>query len=348
MMPDPIDQETRLERWRRRCLTFPTYGLMTAGVSVAFPALALITGTVDLICRNRFVFTRTLIFLTVYLWCEIIGLFVGFFLWILRATQLLSARQFTRACFLVQQQWAGALFGTGRVLFHLRVRLEGAEAITRARSHGPALVFLRHSSTADTVLPVALVSGPYDILLRYVMKRDLLWDPCLDLYGQRLPNTFIRRGSNDPAREIARVRELSRHLATGDGVLLYPEGTRFSERTRDRLHEKLAAEGDPEKLRRAKQFQSVLPPRIGGALACIDENPAGTVVFCAHTGFDGVRSFREFSNGMLMDKVVHAKFWSVPVADLPEKEEDRIEWLFSEWKKVDEFCTKNAGGQVDD
>ena len=347
-MDQPREQESLLERWKRRLMTFPAYVLMTAFVSAVLPLLALIAVGVDLVCRNRFIFTRTLVFLTVYLWCEILGLLVGFFLWILRATRLLSADQFIRACFLVQQQWAGALFGTGRALFHLRVRLEGTEAITRARSDGPVLVFLRHSSTADTVLPVALVSGPYDILLRYVMKRDLLWDPCLDLYGQRLPNTFIRRGSSDPAREIARVRELSRHLEIGDGILLYPEGTRFSERTRDRLHEKLAAESDPEKLRRAQQFKSVLPPRIGGALACIDENPSGTIVFCAHTGFDGVRSFREFSNGMLMDKVVHAKFWSVPVADLPEKEEDRIEWFFTEWKKVDDFCTQNTGGRPHD
>ncbi len=342
MTSDPLDHETAGERWRRRGLTFPAYGLLTLGVSSAFPALALVALVIDLACRNRFVFSRTLLFLTVYLWCETIGVIVGFLLWLLRATGIFSASQFIRASFLVQQKWAGALFGAGRLLFHLQVEIEGAESIAAARQKGPVLVFLRHSSTADTVLPVALVSGPYDILLRYVMKRDLLWDPCLDLYGQRLPNAFVRRGSNDPAREIERVRELSQGLGTGDGILLYPEGTRFSEKTRERIREKLAAEGDPEKLQRATQFQSVLPPRVGGALASIGENPSATILFCAHTGFDGVRSFREFSNGMLLDKVVRAKFWSVPVADLPEKEEDRIEWLFNEWKKVDEFCTKNA------
>jgi 1-acyl-sn-glycerol-3-phosphate acyltransferase len=342
MKSDPLDHETAGERWRRRGLTFPAYGLLTLGVSSAFPALALLTLAIDLAWRNRFVFSRTLVFLTVYLWCETIGVIVGFLLWLLRKTGIFSASQFIRASFLVQQKWAGALFGAGRLLFHLQVEIEGGESISAARQKGPVLVFLRHSSTADTVLPVALVSGPYDILLRYVMKRDLLWDPCLDLYGQRLPNAFVRRGSNDPAREIERVRELSQGLATGDGILLYPEGTRFSEKARERIREKLAAEGDPEKLQRATQFRSVLPPRVGGALASIGENPSATVLFCAHTGFDGVRSFREFSNGMLLDKVVRAKFWAVPVADLPEKEEDRIEWLFSEWKKVDEFCTENA------
>lgn len=347
-MADVIEQESLAERWKRRGITFPVYALLTAGLSFALPVLMPAAILVDLICRNRFVFTRTLIFLTVYLWCESIGLLVGFFLWILRATRLLSPQKFIRASFLVQQKWAGTLFGAGRVLFDLGVRIEGAEALAAARSHGPVLVFLRHASTADTALPVVLVSGPYDILLRYVMKRELLWDPCLDLYGQRLPNAFVRRGSNDPAAEIDRVRELSRDLQTGDGILIYPEGTRFSERARDRLHEKLGAQEDPEKLRRAQEFRSVLPPRVGGVLAAIGENPSGTVVFCAHTGFDGVRSFREFANGMLLGKLVHAKFWAVPVADLPEKEEDRIEWLFTEWKKVDEFCTENASGPDND
>ena len=345
-MGDPREQESLAERWRRRGLTLPAYALLTLAVSTAFPALAVLALAVDLFCRNRFVFTRTLAFLTVYLWCETIGVIIGFFLWLPRAMGLLSERQFIRASFLIQQQWAGALFGAGRMLFHLRVEIQGAETITPARQAGPVLVFLRHSSTADTVLPVALVSGPYDILLRYVMKRDLLWDPCLDIYGQRLPNAFVRRGSNDPAREIERVRELSRGLVAGDGILLYPEGTRFSEKTRDRIHEKLIEEGETDKLRRAQQFRSVLPPRVGGALASIGENPSGTILFCAHTGFDGVRSFREFSNGMLLDKVVRAKFWSVPVAELPEKEDDRIEWLFSEWKKVDDFCTENATGAI--
>ena len=47
-------------------------------------------------------------------------------------------------------------------------------------------------------------------------ERELLWDPCLDVVGQRLPNVFVRRGDGDGASEIAAVRAPAADLGVGE------------------------------------------------------------------------------------------------------------------------------------
>lgn len=64
------------------------------------------------------------------------------------------------------------------------------------------------------------------------MKQELLWDPCLDIVGNRLPNYFVDRAAKDTARELAHIASLARELAPGQRVVMYPEGTRFSETKR--------------------------------------------------------------------------------------------------------------------
>jgi 1-acyl-sn-glycerol-3-phosphate acyltransferase len=57
----------------------------------------------------------------------------------------------------------------------------------------------------------------------------------LDIVGNRLANCFVRRNSGDSDREIAAVQRLMEDLGPNDGVLIYPEGTRFTEAKRRRI-----------------------------------------------------------------------------------------------------------------
>jgi 1-acyl-sn-glycerol-3-phosphate acyltransferase len=84
----------------------------------------------------------------------------------------------------------------------------------------------------DTMLPAHLVANPTGFRLRYVLKKELLADPTLDIGGNRLPNYFINRGAGDSAKETEAVRRLASDLGSNDGVLIYPEGTRYSEEKR--------------------------------------------------------------------------------------------------------------------
>ena len=70
----------------------------------------------------------------------------------------------------------------------------------------------------------------------------------MDLVGQRLPNVFVRRGSGRPAREAALVASLAEGLGPRDGVVIYPEGTRFTPAKRARALARLAEQNDPARL----------------------------------------------------------------------------------------------------
>ena len=87
----------------------------------------------------------------------------------------------------------------------MRVALEGQE---EAQS-GPFLLLVRHTSLADTVLAATFLSHPNGIGLRYILKKELLWDPCLDIVGRRLPNHFVDRSGRNTERELNAVKSIS-------------------------------------------------------------------------------------------------------------------------------------------
>ena len=60
---------------------------------------------------------------------------------------------------------------------------------------GPVIVMIRHASILDNLLPSVFVAWPHKVRLRYLLKRELLSDPGLDIGGKRLPNYFVRRGT---------------------------------------------------------------------------------------------------------------------------------------------------------
>jgi 1-acyl-sn-glycerol-3-phosphate acyltransferase len=235
--------------------------------------------------------------------------------------------------FRVQCWWARTLFAGGQRLFGLRLDVKGLDQLRR----GPILLFMRHASVGDTVLPAVLVSSQQGIRLRYVMKRELLWDPCLDIVGNRLPNYFVRRGSGDAAREIAAVRRLADDLAPDEGILLDPEGTRFSPERQRRALDRIRRQGDGDLVARAEQLRHVLPPRLGGTLALLDVETGADVVFCVHFGFDGIRSFQDLLGGELIDRIIEVEFWRVPAESIPSDRNAQARWLYDQWSRVDEW-----------
>jgi 1-acyl-sn-glycerol-3-phosphate acyltransferase len=86
---------------------------------------------------------------------------------------------------------------------------------------------MRHASILDTLLPSVYVRGLTQWRVRYILKQELLLDPCLDIVGNALPNYFVDR-TGHRQREFEGIRALVKDLGD-DGVLVYPEGTRFSE-----------------------------------------------------------------------------------------------------------------------
>lgn len=327
--------EPAAARIARRAVTIPAYALLGCTALVALPLLLPPLALHDALRRNRWSGVRCALALAHYAVGELLGLVAAALL--VPAGWLFPARALDWN-FRLQWAWARWLFAGAARIFGLRVSVRGLDAAER----GPVLLFLRHASVIDTLLPAAVVSSRTGLRLRYVMKRELLWDPCLDVVGQRLPNAFVRRGRGGAEAEIARVRELAADLGPRDGVLLYPEGTRYTPQRRREVLARLAETADPKHLERARALQQVLPPRFGGVLALLDDAPGVDVVVCAHTGFEDLRSLADLWSGALVGRSVEIELWRVPAAAIPAGRAERIDWLYTLWERVDAWLEERA------
>ena len=327
----------RLGRWGRRAVTIPLYVVLFSASLAALPAIVLITALIDAARGSRWALSRCALFFVFYLGCEVVGIAVAAGLWV--GQFAIDPALYPSWNFRVQCWWARTLLAGAQSIFGVRLDVKSLELLDT----GPILLFMRHASVGDTVLPAALVSSRKGIRLRYVIKRELLWDPCLDIVGNRLPNYFVRRGSGDSAREIAAVQRLAEQLAPDEGVFIYPEGTRFTPERQRRALDHIRRHGDADLVARAERLRHVLPPRLGGTLALLEAGTGADAVFCVHFGFDGIRSFYEFLGGGLIDRTIEVEFWRVPAALMPNGRDDQIDWLYDQWNRVDEWVGCRSG-----
>ena len=329
----------------RRAAVVTIYVAMFVALVVLFLPLAGVTAIVDLARRQRWTATRTLVFFVWYLGCELVGLLASLAIWLAWGPRTGADRErFLASNYDLQAWWATVL---GKGAFRIfGVRLE-------VHDHGydfgrrPLLVFIRHASTADTVLAAMLLCVPHGLRLRYVLKRELLWDPCLDIVGNRLPNVFVQRDSAQTEQEVQAVAALARDLRPGHGVLIYPEGTRFSRAKKARIVAKLRGEGREAAADEAESLRHVLRPRSGGPLALLEAAPEADAIFIAHTGFEGSASFDRFFNGGLIDRTVHVGMHVVRAEDIPASPEGRRVWLMEQWRRVDDFIDAHQGATTD-
>jgi 1-acyl-sn-glycerol-3-phosphate acyltransferase len=326
---------------RRRLISVPAafllFGLLTAGL----PLLLIVALIVDVVrcfarCR-RFVSLRIVVFGWAYSGTQVLALLALGVTWLLSGFGLWRSAALAMT-YRLQSWWAATLFAAVRLVFSLDLAVDGDDAVTP----GPVLVFMRHASIADTMLPNALVTRRRGIKLRYVLKRELLADPALDIAGSRLINYFVDRRSDDSRLEIERVRELSDGLAEDEGVIIYPEGTRFTEAKRARVLERLRRR-DPDLAVRAEQLEHVLPPQLGGSLALLDSLTPADVVIMAHVGLDGLAEVKDIWDGEMVGRTIRVAFWRIPFDEVPTDREGRVGWLFAQWKRVDEWIEEHRG-----
>ena len=339
--------EPALATWARRAVTVPAALALGAAAIALAPAWAAAGLAWDLLAREarKRPRTRALAFFALFLGCEAAGLVGAALLW--AATlggRLGGPRRWLEANAALQRLWSGALFHGSRRLFSMAVSAEGLDLASPA----PFLLFARHASVADAVLAAAFVANPRRLLLRYVLKRELLFDPCLDVVGQRLPNAFVRRSGPGLDSEVAAVAALAEGLDARSGVLIYPEGKRFSEARREAAVASLAEKGEAHLARVAGTFRNVLPPKVRGPLALLDAAPGVDVLLLEHTGFEGAATFPEFWHGALAGGTLHVRLRRFAASEIPA--EGRDLWLFERWAEMDRWITdvrgREAGGRA--
>jgi 1-acyl-sn-glycerol-3-phosphate acyltransferase len=256
-------------RLRRRLLTVPLVFAVTILFVAALPLLLLVAALIDLLrglLRGRLVLCRGLLFFATFLLLESAAIVGVTLLWFVHLI-LRDEAFFVRANRAAQTWWSTTLYRSGEYFFSLRTHIEGSlpPPDPEALKVPPLLVFVRHASTADTVLPVVLLATR-GYRLRYVLKRELLLDPCLDIVGQRLRNYFVARGGKETEQDLLGVDALAADLGSGDALVIYPEGTRFTAAKRARILTRLREQGPADTLALADSLTQTLPPLQRGPL----------------------------------------------------------------------------------
>ena len=330
-------------RWTRRCISIPLVLFACAFVLVTLPLTIPFAAVRDLIVRSRWAVVRCLLFLFLYLWCESVGVLACFIIWLLSVRWLgIGRTTFIEANYALQRWWARTLYQGALRIFQINVSIDAPDEVYE----GPFILFVRHASLPDVILPSALFIIPHAMRIRHIMKSELLWDPCLDVVGHRVPNCFVQRGSGECAREIEKIKVLMENLSHRDGVMIYPEGTRFTPQKLQQALQRLISKDDPDLLKWASDLRHVLPPRLGGSLALLEANQGAAAVFCTHVGFESVGKASNLLSGSLIGSTIRVHLWKIPFEEIPADQEKRIDWLYSQWTMVDEWIESHTQGKV--
>ncbi len=316
---------------RRRVITVSIYALAWLALTVLSPVWLLLCLLLGIIRRRSFIVLRLLIFAWFYFGLELFAL--ALVLGVIACSRA-RERRFTRL-YRLQAWWGTVNLKAAQRLLALDIRVAGAELAVR----GPSILLVRHASILDTLLPCTYVQRPYGVRLRYVLKQELLFDPCIDIVGHALPNYFVDRGGDTPI-ELDGIRRLVHDLGT-DGVLVFPEGTRFSPAKRKKALDKLASEGSSF-LPAASAMTHVLPPKPGGVLTLLDALPGIDCVIVAHTGLESFAKIKDLLSGAVVGSTVRVQFWRVHARDIPNGDDERLHWLYAQWKDVDAFVGNAA------
>ncbi len=234
----------------------------------------------------------------------------------------------------LQEWWARSLFGAVVRLLRLNVVVEGQECLVP----GPVIVMMRHASIVDTLLPNVFVTAGAGIRLRYVLKKELLGDPTMDIAGNRLINHFVDRGG-DVVAEVKAVAALAEGLTPREGVLIYPEGTRFTAARRERVLAGLG-ERDSGLATRARKLRRVLPPRPGGSASLLETGH--DVVIAAHTGLEPLATIPDAWSGRIVGSHLRIRFERFGGGTIPSTRRGRVDWLFDRWEEVDEWVVGHS------
>jgi 1-acyl-sn-glycerol-3-phosphate acyltransferase len=321
----------------RRLRTVPILVLLFAGYTLALPIMVAGAAMVDLARwlarRTPFIATRLVVFGWLYLVAELLALTGLLGAWVLSGLGRIRSLEL-RLTYRLQAWWAGSLFWLIRTLFSMRLVIDDDHVVVP----GPVLVFIRHASIADVLLSNAIVTRRHGLMLRYVLKKELLVDPAIDIAGNRLINYFVHRGSGNSG-EIERVRSLAEGLTADEGVLIYPEGTRYTAEKARRAAESVARRF-PRLADRARGYRHVLPPRLGGPLALLAGAPDADVVIVSHVGLDGLANVKHLWSGEMVGATLRISFRRIPRSDVPDDPDEQADWLFREWAVVDEWIDR--------
>ena len=265
---------------------------------------------------------------------ELFGLWIasGFGFW-------LRSPYFERIHYDIVQTYLVVFFREARRV--LRLKIETVGPAPDAFPGEPLLVLCRHAGPGDSFSLMYALMHWYGREPRVVLKDMLAWDPALGVLLSRVPSRFINHHPR-PGRDLeSEIGELASDLDENDAFVIFPEGGNFTPERRTRSIARLRRLGLHRMARRAEEMSNVLAPRPGGVLAALDAAPEADVLLVAHTGLDHVVTVADVWHSLPMDKRLLMGWWRIPREEIPEDREERIDWLFDWWDRVDAWVEEN-------
>ncbi|MBF9134569.1 1-acyl-sn-glycerol-3-phosphate acyltransferase [Plantactinospora sp. S1510] len=337
-------------RWVRRLILGPGTVLLAVLVVTTLPVWLILAAAVSPLVPGYLRPLRVLWLGIVYLLWDSAALVALFALWVGSGFGYHKrSPSFQRAHYVLAGWFLTFLFWQARWTLRLRIDIVGTDPDT-ALPGRPELVLCRHAGPGDSFILIHALVNWFDREPRIVLKDTLQWDPAVDVLLNRLPNRFIaarnrrktRVGPTErvgPPREalIEQIGHLAVNLDENDAFVIFPEGGNFTPRRRRRAIELLRSRGLDEMAERAEAMRHVLAPQPGGVLAALDAAPDAGVIFVAHTGLDRMLTVADVWRELPMDKRIVMRFWSVPPEEIPADRQERIDWLFDWWARIDEW-----------
>jgi hypothetical protein len=173
-----------LDRLRRRLVTVVGLVVTATAATATLPLWLPLVLFIDLVrAPRRRPLTRLVLFGWVWSLTECAGVAAALGLW------CCGRGRHHRDHYRLMRWWARRLMGFMSRAMKIKMTITGAESL----DGGNAVVLCRHASLADSLVSAWVVTQR-GLWPRYVLKRELLLDPCLDIVGLRVPNTFVARG----------------------------------------------------------------------------------------------------------------------------------------------------------
>ncbi|HEY0700464.1 MAG TPA: 1-acyl-sn-glycerol-3-phosphate acyltransferase [Micromonospora sp.] len=328
-------------RWVRRALLAPGVVLLAAFVVTTLPAWLLLAAAVSPVVPGRLRPLRMLWMVAIYLVWDATAVLALFVLWVASGFGWRKrSPSFQRAHYVLTGWFLSFLFWQARWTLRLSIDLVGTDPDTAVPGR-PELVLCRHAGPGDSFILIHALVNWFSREPRIVLKDSLQWDPAVDVLLNRLPNRFIAPGHDRGETLTEQIRHLATGLDSDDVFVIFPEGGNFTPRRRLRAIARLRARGHESMALRAEAMRHVLAPQPGGVLAALDAAPDAGVIFVAHTGLDRMLTVSDVWRELPMDKRLVMRFWSVPPEEVPTGRQERIEWLFDWWHRIDDWVAAN-------
>ena len=324
----------------RRVVVAPLIMLITVLLWVSLPLWLILAAAASPVLPGRWRALRLMWVVMLYLTCETLMLVVLLGLWFASGFGWrIRTPYFEGIHYDLVQGVMWVFFREARRVLALRIETSGPTP--DAHPGKPILVACRHAGPGDSFTLIHALMHWYSREPRVVLKDTLAWDPMIDVVLRRIPARFITSNPAVGDDLESQIGALASDLDENDAFVIFPEGGNFTPERRQRGIDRLRRLGLEGMARRAEAMTNVLAPRPGGVIAALDAAPEADVVLVAHTGLDHLLTVADVWRELPMDKRIIMRWWQVPHDEIPTGREERIEWLFNWWERIDTWVAEN-------